>query len=91
MLGLLKRILTFHWVITLLVLMLCALVFGLSTLNLFVMVQANFSLIARHGVMALMDGGLLQIGELTVNGAVAIVSYVLIKACEHVLVERIFS
>ncbi len=91
MFGFLKRILTFHWATTLLLMALFALVFGLTTLNLFVLVQASFSLILRHGVMALMDGGLAQIVELSVYGFVAIVSYVLIKACEHVLVERILG
>lgn len=91
MFGLLKRILTFHWATTLLLMAFLALVFGLTTLNLFVLVQASFSLILRHGVMALMDGGLVQIVELSAYGFVAIVSYVLIKACEHVLVERILG
>lgn len=91
MFSLLRRILTFHWLTTLLLMALFGLVFGLTTLNLFVLVQANFSLIARHGVMALLDGGLLQLAELTGYGLAAIVCYVLIKACEHGLVERIFA
>ncbi|MEZ5787301.1 MAG: hypothetical protein R3D62_12735 [Xanthobacteraceae bacterium] len=91
MFSLLRRVLKFHWLTTLMLMALFGLVFGLTTLNLFVLVQANFSLIARHGAMALLDGGLLQLVELTVYGLVAVVSYVLIKACEHVLVERIFG
>ena len=91
MFGLLKRILTFHWTTTLLLMALLALVFGLMTLNLFVLVQANFSLITQHGAMALMDGGLAQLVELVGYGVVAIVCYVLIKACEHVLVDRVLN
>lgn len=91
MLGLLKQILRFHWGTTLLLLMLFALVFGLSTLNLFVLVQANFALIAHYGAMALMDGGLAQLAELVFYGVIAVVSYILIKACERLLVERILG
>jgi hypothetical protein len=87
----LKRILTFHWLSTLLLMALFALVFGLSTLNLFIMVEANFSLIARHGSMALLDGGLRQLGELAGYGLVALAAYLLLKACEKVLVERILG
>ncbi len=87
----LRRILTFHWLSTLLLMALFALVFGLSTLNLFVLLEANFTLIARNGVMALLDGGLRQLGELAGYGLVALATYVLLKACEKVLVERILD
>lgn len=87
----LKRILTFHWLSTLLLMALFALVFGLSTLNLFVLLEANFALIARNGSMALLDGGLRQLGELAGYGMLALAAYLLLKACEKVLVERILD
>jgi hypothetical protein len=87
----LKRILTFHWLSTLLLMALFALVFGLATLNLFVLVEANFTLIARHGSMALLDGGLRQLVELSGYGLVALAAYALFKACEKVLAERVLD
>jgi hypothetical protein len=89
MFAVLRRILNYHWTVTLLLMALFGLVLGIVTLDLFMLVQANFSLIAEHGVMALLDGGLLQLAELTVLGFVALVSYVLIRACEEVLVAQI--
>ena len=41
--------------------------------------------------MALLDGGLRQLGELAGYGLVALATYVLLKACEKVLVERILD
>lgn len=86
-----SRILTAHWTLTLLIMMGAALIFGLSTLNLYTLVQANFSLIARHGSMALLEGGLLQMLELSAYGVVGVLAYVVVKACERVLVERLLG
>lgn len=91
MFGALQRILTFHWLITLVLMALLALVFGLMSFNQFMLLQANFALIAHHGAMALLEGALQQLLELVASGFVAVVCYVLIKACERVLVERILG
>ncbi|MFD2183575.1 hypothetical protein [Rhodoplanes azumiensis] len=86
-----RRLLTTHWTLTLLIMMAAALTFGLSTLNLYALVQANIGLIARHGTMALLDGGLLQTLELLAYGLVGVLAYVVVKACERVLVERLLG
>ena len=53
--------------------------------------KVYFTLIARNGSMALLDGGLRQLGELAGYGLVALVAYLLLRACEKVLVERILD
>jgi hypothetical protein len=68
-----------------------AVIFGLCSLNVIVMLNANFALIATHGAMALFDGALVQLLELLIFGYLAVVFYVLFKACESVLVGRIFA
>lgn len=88
---LLKCVLTSHWLLTLAVMCLCALAFGLISLNLFAMLRANLDLISAHGAMALFDGALEQLVQLAVYGGLSVVVYVLFKACERVLVERILS
>ena len=91
MLKRLQPVLTFHWLTTLALMGLFALGFGLVSLNLVVMLSSNFNLIAVHGAMALLDGALQQLVELVVYGYLAIIFYVLLKSCEHVLVEQILG
>lgn len=85
--GLLKGLLTYHWLLTLFLMGLFALGFGLASLNLFTILSANLSLIIEHGVMALVEGALLQLIELIALGYLGVVLYVLFKVCERVLVD----
>lgn len=91
MFRLLKRVLTFHWFTTVLLMGLFALLFGLSSLNIFALLHANFELVARHGAMALMDGALRQMIELLGYGYLSVIFYLLFKAAERALTERIFA
>jgi hypothetical protein len=84
------RVLTFHWAVTLVLMGVFGLVFGLSSFNLFHLINANLSFIAAHGLMALMEGALEQLFWLVFFGYLAVIAYVLIKACERALMERIF-
>ncbi len=63
--------------------------FGAGTLNLFNMFSANWELISRHGVMALADGAAQQLLELLLTLLISMLNYVIFKACEHSLVNRI--
>lgn len=91
MFALLRRIITYHWFSTLLLMTLFALVFGVMTVNIYELTKANLSLIARYGATALADGALLQFLGLVLCGFVASIAYALIKACERVLVRRILE
>jgi hypothetical protein len=84
-----EPLLAYHFLLTLFLMGLFGLGFGIVSLNIFAMLHANFWLIARHGAMALLDGALLQLLELVVLGDLALVFYVMFKACEYVLVRRI--
>jgi hypothetical protein len=59
--------------------------FGLVTLNLLHLLRANADFIVDNGVMALADGGALQLVELVASGYVAMLAYVVMKTCEHSL------
>lgn len=91
MFALLRRIITYHWFSTLLLMTLFALVFGVMTVNNYELAKANLSLIARYGLTALADGAVQQFLGLAVCGFLASVAYVLIKACERVLVGRLLE
>jgi len=84
-----RRVLTFHWLSTLLLMGVFALAFGLLSLNLFMILRANIGLIARHGAMALIDGAFVQLLGLVVYGYLGVLCFLLFKACERVLVERL--
>ena len=63
--------------------------FGLCSLNLFELFRANFNYIRTWGVMALFEGGLLQLVELTFWGYLGLACYVVFKGCLDGLLMRI--
>jgi hypothetical protein len=69
--------------LTFIVLGLSFLVGASGTLNLVVLLTANLRLLRDYGVLALMDGALRQLAELTAQGAMSCMAYVVFKTCEH--------
>jgi len=69
--------------LTFIVLCLSFFAFGIGTLNLIYLFQANARFIAEQGWQAVMDGALLQLVELVVTGALSMGAYVVFKTCEH--------
>jgi hypothetical protein len=65
------------------------LLFGVLTVNIFVLLKANIDLYVDYGAMVIADGALLQLAELIGYGYLSLLFYVLFKACEHVLVTRL--
>ena len=61
---------------------LCFLAFGLGTLNLVYVLQANAHLLVEHGWQAVMDGGLVQLLEILITGYASLFAYIVFKACE---------
>jgi hypothetical protein len=75
--------------LTFVTLVLSFLVFGGGTYNLFLLLRANLALIAEHGWQALMDGAAQQFIELMLTALLSMAAYVLFKACEQRLVQRL--
>jgi hypothetical protein len=84
-----KRFLAHHAALTFLLMGASFLVFGLVSLNLIYFFHANIELLLEYGWMGLRDGGLQQLFELLLSGYLGMAFYVLFKACEKVLVERL--
>jgi hypothetical protein len=63
--------------------------FALCSLDLFELFHVNFRLLATYGVMAALDGGLLQLVELIAWGYLALAFYVVFKGCLDGLLHRI--
>lgn len=56
---------------------------ALGTLNLVNLLSANLRLLRDFGSLALMDGALQQLAELTLQGLMSCLAYVVFKTCEH--------
>jgi len=65
------------------------LLFGFTSVNLFVVLKANIELFLEYGAMVIADGALQQLCEVIGSSYLSIVFYVLFKVCERVLIERL--
>jgi hypothetical protein len=62
--------------------------FGVSSVNLFVLLQKNVELFLDYGWTVIEDGALQQFVELVSSAYLSLVFYLLFKVCERILVER---
>ncbi len=65
------------------------LLFGFTSVNLFVVLKANIDLFLEYGAMVIEDGALQQLAEILGSSYLSIVFYVLFKVCERILIERL--
>ena len=65
------------------------LLFGVSSVNLFVLLKLNIDLFLEYGLMVIADGALQQLIELVGSAYLSMLFYVLFRVCERVLVERL--
>lgn len=82
-----KHILSFHPAATFVWMFVSAMAFGLSSYNLFYLLHENVGLVIDNGVMALNDGAFIQLLMLAGYGLVSLVTYIIFKACEKLMVE----
>ena len=77
-----------HFIATYFLMVTLFIVFGVLSLDLVKYFSANANYLLDYGVMALWDGGLLQLIGLLLNALFAVLAYLGFKLCEHALVER---
>ena len=65
------------------------LLFGITSVNLFVLLKMNIDLFLEYGTMVIADGALEQLADLLGSAALSIVFYLAFKVCERLLVERL--
>jgi hypothetical protein len=65
------------------------LLFGITSVNLFVLLKMNIDLFIEYGTMVIADGALEQLVDLIGSAILSIVFYLLFKVCERLLVERL--
>lgn len=76
------------WPVLVAWLTLCFSLFGIASLNLFLMLRANLRFLAEHGIDALLEGGALQLLLLAATAYVAMAFYTLAKWFEYRLMDR---
>jgi hypothetical protein len=81
-----RMVLSRTWA-TFIVLGLAFFVFGVGTVSLFMLLQANLALVYDYGWQAVRDGGALELVKLLVTGYVSLAAYVVFKSCEATLVR----
>jgi hypothetical protein len=82
--------LEWHWSTTFLLMGVFSVLGAAASFNIFVLLAANLRFLSEHGLMAVMEGALGQLGGLALWGYFALAMYLGFKACEHALVARIF-
>ena len=83
-----RIVLARRW-LTFIVMGLSFFVFGVGTVNLFMLFRENADYISRYGWEALMDGAARQLVELLVTGYVSIGAYLVFDACKYQLVHHL--
>jgi len=83
------KLLLRHWWLALLVMGISFVLFGIASLNLLAVLQANLRFLLEHGADAVREGALQQLLELVAYGYGAAAFYVVFKVCEKALVTRI--
>jgi hypothetical protein len=62
---------------------------ALCSFNLLFLCQANYNLLLTYGAMAALEGGALQLIELTAWGYLALTCYIVVEGCLEGLLSRI--
>jgi hypothetical protein len=78
----------YHWAALLVLLGLSATLVAWISFGLINVAMANYSFLTRHGLMALREGGLVQMLEIGMKAAVALAGYLVFKAVETELIHR---
>ena len=65
------------------------LAFGVTSVNLFVLLKMNLDLFLEYGLMVIEDGALRQLIDLLGSAYLSILFYLLFKVCERILVDRL--
>lgn len=85
----LQRWLMRHRIACFVLLTLSFVVFGALSLDLARLLTADSQLLWEHGWMAVMDGALQQLAELSLKAMAACAAWLLFKLCEWVLVQAL--
>jgi hypothetical protein len=64
------------------------LLFGVTSVNLFVLLKMNIDLFVEYGLMVIEDGALQQLAELLGSAYLSMLFWLLFRLCERIIIER---
>ena len=64
------------------------LLFGVTSVNLFVLLKMNIDLFLEYGLMVIEDGALQQLLELLGSAYLSMLFWLLFRLCERIIIER---
>lgn len=82
------RLSRYHWLFLFLVMAFCAFATAFLSFQLINIAMANLELIATHGLMGIVDGGLLQFLSILTKGFLIVTLYFCFKGMEAELLQR---
>ena len=65
------------------------LAFGVTSVNLFVLLKMNIDLFVEYGLMVIEDGALQQLVELLSSAYLSMLFWLLFRLCERIIIERL--
>jgi hypothetical protein len=78
-----------HPLLTFVLMVALFLCFGVTSVNLFVLLKMNIDLFIQYGLMVVADGALEQLVDLIASAALSILFFLAFKVCERILVEKL--
>lgn len=82
------RLSTYHWTALLFLLAASAALVAWISFGLINLAMSNVGFLSRHGLLALREGGLLQLIGIGARSAIVLAAYLLFKAIETELIHR---
>jgi hypothetical protein len=82
------RLSEYHWLVLFALLGTCATLVAWVSFGLINLAMANYEFVSRHGLLALREGGILQMLEIGGKGLAVLSCYLVFKACETELIHR---
>jgi hypothetical protein len=79
---------SYHWAVLFLLLGVCATLVAWISFGLINLAMANYEFLSRYGLLALREGGLVQLLELGGKGLAVLGCYLIFKATETELIHR---
>ena len=83
-----KNLLSYHWLLLLLIMAVCAAIGAWFSINLLSIAMANVKFVSEHGWFALKEGGLIQFTSILLKSSAVFLSYLMFKAIETELISR---
>jgi len=78
----------FHWIVLLLAMAAASVSIAWNSYGLIMLSMANIRFLERYGLLAVREGGLLQLLLIAAKGLFALLSYLLFKGIEVELMQR---